>query len=263
MTPEQFLATHRLFTRAEFQTSLRGRGDRSPDTFTSHLVRWQRLGLIERVKQGVYVRLRAASGGSDPVDFLALASRLSKDAVLAYHTALEAHGVAQSFFERLTFATWTKTKPVRYAGRQFTPVHPPSALARSGRADGWIETMERSGVEVRVTTIERTVVDVLDRPDLAGGLEEVWRSCMSVPAPQLRELESYVTLLGNRTLTAKAGLFLERRSKELTVPEQLLARLQSFVPKGPMYVDRRMKSRFVPNWNLLVPELLLEGAWET
>ena len=78
-----------------------------------------------------------------------------------------------------------------------------------------------------------------------------------------REIESYLTLLGNRTLTAKVGLFLERRRSELTVSESLLGRLSAFVPKGPMYVDRRMKSRFVPKWNLLVPEPLLEGAWET
>lgn len=31
-------------------------------------------------------------------------------------------------------------------------------------------------MELRVASLERTLVDVLDRPDLAGSWEEVWRS---------------------------------------------------------------------------------------
>lgn len=35
--------------------------------------------------------------------------------------------------------------------------------------------MNRSGVNIKVTSLARTIVDVLDRIDLAGGWEEVWR----------------------------------------------------------------------------------------
>ena len=41
------------------------------------------------------------------------------------------------------------------------------------------------GLEFRVTGIERTVADVLDRLDLAGGTEEVWPSLLSIPALDL------------------------------------------------------------------------------
>lgn len=67
---------------------------------------------------------------NSPVDFLLVASRLAPDAVLAYHTALEAHGYAQSLFERLFFLTTTKAKPVRFRERQFVPVLPLAGLRR-------------------------------------------------------------------------------------------------------------------------------------
>ncbi|HLF75978.1 MAG TPA: transcriptional regulator, partial [Dehalococcoidia bacterium] len=143
MTPEAFLATHPLFTRDELARVLKDRGSRSPGTISSHLARWRRQRRILKVKEGLYVT--AAQG----IDFLALASLLAPDAALAYHTALEAHGVAQSLFERLTFVTWTKTRRLRFQGREFVPVRPREALRRSGRANGWIESMDRLGAEVK------------------------------------------------------------------------------------------------------------------
>ena len=261
MKPEEFLATHALFTREELSRLLKERGSRSQGTVSSHLARWRRQGRILKVKGGLYVRL-----GPDRVstmqalDLLVLASRLAPDGALAYHTALEAHGVAQSLFERLTFVTWTKTRSLRFQGREFVPVRPREALRRSRRPNGWIESMDRSGAEVRVTSLERTVADVLDRPDLAGGADEVWRSSASVPAFDLGELESYVRALGSQTLAAKVGFLLEQRAEDLAVPRTLLERLRKLAPRSPVYFDRRLKSRFASRWNLMVPEGWIAAA---
>ena len=46
----------------------------------------------------------------------------------------------------------------------------PKKHAASGRE------VDRAGLAVRVTSLERTLVDVLDRTDLSGGWEEIWRS---------------------------------------------------------------------------------------
>lgn len=256
MTPETFLATHPVFSRHELGAILpRAKPPGAAGTLTAHLVRWQRLGRIAQVKRGLYVRK-----GPDP-DFLLLASRMAGDAALAYHTALEAHGIAQSLFEKLFFVTWTKTKPVTFHGRTFTPVRPPAALRRGELSTRWIETLERSGLEVRATTLERTAADVLDRPDLAGGLEEAWRSCSAIPAFDLGELEAYVRALGSRILAAKVGFFLEGRKEALAVPEALLRRLRSLIPKAPLYMERGRPGRVLPEWNLVVPVELVTGEW--
>lgn len=189
MTPEAFLAEHPVFSREEFAVVLRRRG-RTDATVDSHLTRWRRQGRIARVKPGVFLRLPPRTAGPAPLpDYVALASRMAPDAVVAYHTALEVHGVAQSAFERLTFLTWTKARPTSFQGRRFTPVRPRAPLLAAEGGNGWIERTDRGGIEIRVTTIERTVADVLDRPDLAGGTDEVWRSLLAVPALDPRALE--------------------------------------------------------------------------
>ncbi len=255
MKPEQFLASHWVFTRKELELVPQERGSRSKGTVSSHLTRWRQQGRILKVKEGLYVRTEPTKGsGVQSLDLLPLASKMAPDAALAYHTALEAHGLAQSLFERIAFVTWTKTKPLRFQGRDFVPVRPREALKRSGKADGWIESMERSGVEIRVTSLERTVVDVFDRPDLAGGAEEVWRSCMGVPALDLREVEAYLKILARRALVARVGFFLEQRVEELAVPRSLLERLRNRIPRSIAYFDRRIRGHLAPGWNLIVPE---------
>lgn len=64
-----------------------------------------------------------------------------------------------------------------------------------------------SGVDLRVTSLERTLVDVLDRPDLSGSWEEIWRSLESIEFFDLDQVITYALLLGNATTAAKVGFF--------------------------------------------------------
>lgn len=252
MKPAEFLYTHSLFRREEFARAMGGRAARAPATLTKHLQNWRRDGRLHAVRRGVYLRLAPGQGPADAaVDPLALASRLAPDAVLAYHTALEAHGRAQSPFERLFFATWTKARPLRFQGRQYVPVHPRAALARS--KDAFVVRLERAGLEVRASSLERTLVDVLDRPDLAGGMEEVWRSCGSVEAVDFAALSRYLALVSRPLLVARLGFVLEVHAKRWLTPEKLLAKLEAQRPRGPLYLERRQPGQLVRRWNLIVP----------
>ena len=47
---------------------------------------------------------------------------------------------------------------------------------------------DRMGMDVRVSSIERTLVDSLHRPNLSGGWEEIWRSFESVNFLDLDQL---------------------------------------------------------------------------
>lgn len=260
MKAETFLTTHPLFTRAEFAASLQTRGV-APATVDSHLARWRRLGRLSVVKRGLFARTDAdARGRGRPPDYLLLASRMAPDAALAYHTALEAHGLAQSAFDRVTYVTWTGTKPLEYQKRRFVPVRPHASLRKSHFGEPWIELLDRGGAEVRVTSIERTVADVLDRLDLSGGPHEVWRSLQAVPALDLAAIEAYVRAVGTRTLAAKVGYFLERRQKALVVSDKTLHRLVALTPRSPVFMDRSSGGRLVRRWSLVVPDDLLPAS---
>ena len=117
---------------------------------------------------------------------------------------------------------------------------------------------------MRVTTLERTLVDVLDRPDLGGGWEEIWRSLGAVEFFNLDQIIEYATILGNATTAAKVGFFLEQHRESLMVEDGHLARLSALRPKEPHYLERTAKTeqKLVAKWNLVVPAALIERAWE-
>lgn len=66
------------------------------------------------------------------------------------------------------------------------------------------------GVRLRVSNLERTMVDVSDRPQFGGGWEEIWRSLEGVEFFNLDAVIDYALLLENATAIAKVGFFPEQ-----------------------------------------------------
>ena len=89
--------------------------------------------------------------------------------------------------------------PLTFRSQVFRGAKFPEALLRSGTKHFGVLTSERSGVAVRVTSLERTLVDVLHRPDLSGAWEEIWRSLESVEFFNVDQVVEYALLLGNAT----------------------------------------------------------------
>lgn len=258
-----FFSVHPVFTREEFVQALSVRKPASSLTADSHLQRYLRTARIGRVKRGVFfVAGPGETAARSPVDFLLVASRLAPDAVLGYHTALEAHGYAQSLYERLFFLTESKAKPLTFRGRTFVPVAPPLLLQRKRLSHISTVEVERRGLPCRVTSLERTLVDALDRPDLTGGLEEAWRSLSTIPLLDLAAVLNYVRVRGVATLAAKVGLFLERNQEQFSVPGPVLDELRALRPRQPHYLHRSGRGKLVSAWNLIVPAQLFEGEFE-
>jgi predicted transcriptional regulator of viral defense system len=122
---------------------------------------------------------------------------------------------------------------------------------------------KRSGGELRVSNFERTLVDVLDRPELSGSWEEIWRSLASIEFFDIEQVIDYVLLLGNATTAAKVGFFLEQHREDLMVDERHLKPLQALRPHQPHYLlrRRRKRGRWMKKWNLMVPDEILNQSW--
>ena len=107
-------------------------------------------------------------------------------------------------------------------------------------------------------------MDVLDRPDLGGGWEEIWRSLESVEFFDLDQVVEYALLLDNATTVAKVGYFLDQHRRTLMVEDSHLGPLKRRRSKRPHYMDRRRRNsgRFVVDWNLIVPVPVAERSWQ-
>ncbi|MBW1860145.1 MAG: type IV toxin-antitoxin system AbiEi family antitoxin domain-containing protein [Deltaproteobacteria bacterium] len=266
MEVTDFFHEHPVFTYEEFVAFIDKQKHRSVRARQKVLSWHAKKGRILRVRRGLYCTVMpGVDPAKCPVDPLLVAARLTKDAILGYHTALEFHGKAHSLHQQFTYLTASRSnRHFRFRSFSFRAVLFPKSLRDNNSEDFAVEWVDRSGVGVRVTSLERTLVDMLDRPDLGGGWEEIWRSLGSVEYFDLDQVVDYALVLRNSTTTAKVGFFLEQHREVLMVEDVHLRHLRERRPRRPHYMGRRTakNGRLVAEWNLVVPRDILERPWE-
>jgi predicted transcriptional regulator of viral defense system len=232
---------------------------RSRETLLAYHVRQ---GHFRRVRRGLFATVPpGVDPQAAPVDPYLIAARSADDAVLAYHTALELHGRAHSVFQTYYFQSRRAIRSMTFQGGRFECLTFSKALRRRRAEHFGTVHVERLGQEVRVAGLERTLVDVCDRPDLAGGWEELWRSLETIEYFDLDVVMQYVRLLGNRTTAAKVGYYLQQHTEALGVDDRYLKRLERLCPRQPHYLERGKAGKFVRRWNLVIPPSLAEQSW--
>ncbi len=262
---QQFFVAHPVFTVAEFAEWYGHSRETAERTVEALLGYHAKNGHLVRVRKGLYAAVPPGSAPvSVPIDPFLVTGKLAPDAILAYHTALEFHGKAYSPTQEFYCLTSLNARPLEFRGQRFRAVRPPAALQSDQLVQSNVLSRERMGLSVRVTNLERTMVDLLDRPQLGGGWEEIWRSLESVEFFDLDSVVAYALLLNNATTIAKVGFFLERRREPLMVTDSHLDPLRRRSPRTPHYLSRadRHPGKLVAGWNLVVPPVVLEKAWQ-
>ena len=257
MKPLDFFATHPVFTRTEFGTV---RDQAAARTGTNLLAYHLREGRLVRARRGLYAAVpRGVDAESFAPDPYLVATRLAPDAVVALHAALQYRGRTYSVWNRFHVATRTNATAFTFRGSTFLPVHPHARTAAA--SEGASEEFHAGGT-VRVATFERTLVDLVDAPDVGGGWEEVWRSLEMVEFFDLEAVVAEALARETAVTAARVGFFLEQHRDTLHVEDRHLAPLRALRPKQPTYFDaRRSPGHLVASWNLVVPRLVLDRRW--
>jgi len=264
MKHDAFFRKHPVFTGEDLSRHLSSRGEVGGRTQEALLAYHQKVGRVVRIRRGLYAVIPpGADTDTYPVDPFLVAAKLAPDSVLSHHTALEFHGKAYTVHTHITYSATRPPGLLTFRSHVFRGTRFPQALLRAEKAHVGVSTAERAGMGLPVASLERTLVDVLDRPDLGGSWEEIWRSLESVEFFDLDKVVEYATLLGNATTGAKVGFFLEQHREPLMVEDHHLKALHELRPKQPHYLDRarRPSGRFVSAWNLVVPTEILERSW--
>lgn len=264
MSFEAFFKERPLFHHEELAEYLKSLGNFNQNTLKAALQYHLAKKHLARIRRGYYlVTNDYLTGTHIEIDYLLIAGRMTLDAVISYHTAMEFHALAYSVSPIIYFNSDERIGQLVCEYGQYQQLAHPTILKPK---DIFLETNlhDRMGMDIRVTTVERTLVDCLHRPELCGGWEEIWRSFESIYFLDVERVISYALRLGKATTIAKIGFFLEQHQEQFSVKEEQLNQLVRYRPKSRHYMEKHYKGQVknLKRWNLIVPLAVINKIWE-
>lgn len=264
MQMDSFFAEYPVFRHDELVAFLKKEGAYNLNTLKASLQYHLAKKHISRIRRGYYaVTSTLKSRGAIADDPILIAGRVTEDAIIAYHTALSFHAVAYSIYTISYFCTDIPIQSFQFMQMGYQRIaHPKVLQPKQTMLES--KVYDRQGLDVSVTTLERTLVDCLDKPQFAGGWEEIWRASEMINFLDVDRVVNYALRLSNATTVAKVGFFLEQHQKKFNVTEMQLNVLEKYKPKSKHYMEQRGSGecQYFKRWKLIVPLAIVNKIWE-
>ncbi len=175
-----------------------------------------------------------------------IASKISNTSFLCYHSALEYYGLANQVYNDLFVGSLTRFNYFEFqqCGYIYTSI----------RNDKFVDNNIYEGV--RVTSLERTLIDCIDDIDIAGGFQEVLNAFESVRFVDENKLLDVLKDINKVYLYQKAGYLFELYKEDFHISDNFFAVCKSHVTNKVNYftaTEFRNRQRRNKTWNLIVP----------
>jgi predicted transcriptional regulator of viral defense system len=199
-------------------------------------------GYIERVRHDFYAVISLET--KQPVlSRYQIGSRLFPDAYLSHHSAFEVYGYANQVFNQVTVATKSRFSDFVYDGVLYHRIAPASNA----------KTIFEG--EVRLTSIEQTVVDSINDLEKQGGLEETLRCLLLVPSLNSEKILEALNQYHKGFLYQKTGFLLESMNPALSLPDSFFKECSRHVPLSKRYLTKDTKDLvYYRRWRLYAPK---------
>jgi predicted transcriptional regulator of viral defense system len=221
----------------------------SPNAADSMLTAYQKKGYIRSVKRNLYVAVSLETG--QPVaNRYFIGSHITAGAFISHHSAFEYYGCANQVYYEVCVS----------GGKRFAPFEFDHVTYR------WIAPRVSGGVVlaidgVRVTDIERTVIDSINDFEKIAGLEELLRCLPLVPRLDETKLLAVLALYDKQILYQKTGYILSHFKQDLRLSDRFFDVCAREVIHSSRYLYdgiRNEPGRFDKRWRLIVPQDLMK-----
>jgi predicted transcriptional regulator of viral defense system len=162
---------------------------------------------------------------------------------------LEYHGLAHQVFYEMYISSKEKFNTFDYGGIGYTYCE---AKSDTGVVTPAIDTL------IRVTDLERTILDCIHRIDLSGGLEELIACFALVTYVNENKLLNYLDEIGKQVLYQKTGFILAYFQKEMNLSDGFFDYCKSKTGKSTRYLtDTQESDTYFKEWKLCAPKNIL------
>ena len=181
-------------------------------------------GYIQRIRHNLYTTISLETKQPIANRFM-IASNIAEDSYVSHHSAFEYYGFANQVFYEVYVSTKSRFKDFTFDDITYTRVNP---KINSG--------IEFTNTGVRVTDLERTVIDSIYSFENIGGLEELLRCLALVPSLQAEKLINYLDDYNLGNLFQKSGFILQGFADQLGLGQDFFDYCLRRVPNIKKYL---------------------------
>ena len=209
------------------------------------LYNYSKKGLIANIRRNLYCVCNLASKLPE-ANKMQIASAVTQTACVSFHSAMEYYGFSHQISYEMQIASESKFNDFDFDGIKYCYHKQTISLG---------VIVPPADSRIRVTDIERTIIDCINRIDLCGGLEELIRCLQVVSYVDELKLTNYLHAFANKSLYKKVGFLLEHYGKQLHLSANFFLLCKEKSRNITTYLnEEREKCSFDKQWNLYVPD---------
>jgi predicted transcriptional regulator of viral defense system len=210
---------------------------------------------IERVKYGLFVRIPESvilDKQQYTEDAILIAAKSTKKAFLSHYTALTLHGLAERYTTQIYITTTKHERNIKYHEIKI------KYIKTIPKKFFGYKKITYSNEQIQISDLERTIIDVINKPKYAGGWNETINCLKNIDKIDYKTLLSYFERISNKTITRKTGYILDNLYN-LNPPQKINEEIKKISGLNNLYFDTQKNGIYDKKWNLIVPKNIIEA----
>jgi predicted transcriptional regulator of viral defense system len=217
------------------------------NTAKSLLRQYKQKGFVQQVKKNLYVAISIETDMPVASSYQ-IASNITQSSYVSHHSAFAYYGYTNQVSYEMNVSSDNLFSDFEYDGIDY--VHISSRIPEG--------IVEKQGV--RITDIERTVIDYIGDFERFGGLEELLRCLGMITFLSEEKLMQYLDVYHKAILYQKTGYILEHFKDSLKLSSSFFEECSRKKQKSKRYFQKNGNSDkmvYDSKWGLIVPKDLL------
>jgi len=214
----------------------------------SAVARLTKAGLVVKIRNNMYTCINGENK-TTVANRYQIASSITSSSYISHHTAMEYYGLSNQVYYDVYVSSKTPFRDFEFDGYSYR-------FIKSRGLDGVVCPKYSGGI--KITDLERTVLDSIKDMDKISGVEEVIETISGIEHLNEKKLLDYLSQYQNQFLYQKSGYILRIFSKQLNLSEEFFTTCKSKIKKSKRYISSDIQSGvYNDEWQLIVPESIV------
>ena len=206
-------------------------------------------GLVKKIRNTIYSPVNQKDGNINASRYQ-IACAITDTAYISHHSAFEYYGLTDKVLDEVYVSSETKYNHFKYDSVTYKYI-------ASRMREGVKDEMVSSGI--RITDLERTVIDSIHDYDKTGGFKELITCLEGISYLDELKLLRYLEVYNIQGLYQRVGYLLKYFQKDMKISNEFINCCKDKIGKSRRYLDNEAieDSHYDSEWELMVPTRFL------